>query len=228
MLTFCMVTLTTSAIDSLSPIALAQQFILQGLVREKTNILFFIMGIGMTNFAAGMLAYYGISAFFRNVLASLLSQYAPMLGFAETALGFFCLFAAARMMFKKGKEGPEQSNDAPRTELDKLGAASLFLMGVVFCGFELTSALPYFGFLAFLLKYSLSLAEVLITLLVYNVIYSLPLIILYACYSRYQEKIDRFYALLQRFIGRVSAVAVPVAVLLIGVFFTAHGIAGIL
>lgn len=227
MLTFCMVTLTTSAIDSLNPIALAQQFILQGLVRKKTNILFFIAGIGMTNFAAGVLAYYGFSAVFRSVLTAFLTRYDGMLPFAEVLLGVLCLLAAARMLFKKGKEKQEQAEDAPKIKLDRLGAASLFLMGVVFCGFELTSALPYFGFLAFLLKYALSFTEIMGTLLVYNIVYSLPLIVLYLCYSRYQEKIDRFYETMQRGIRKISSVAVPAAALLLGAFFTIHGVSGI-
>lgn len=76
MITLWITALITSAIDSLNPIAISQQFVLQGLVKNKHHIWFFIVSIAFTNFLAGILAYYGLltplSRFFSNIVQSML------------------------------------------------------------------------------------------------------------------------------------------------------------
>ena len=52
-----------------------------------------------------------------------------------------------------------------------------------FCGVELTSAFPYFGFIAMLSGYVLSFPLVLFFVLLYDFIYVLPLLLLYFGYN---------------------------------------------
>ena len=226
MLAFCMVTLTAGVLDSLNPVAIAQQFVLQGLVRRKTDILFFILGVGVTNFVVGILIYYGIASFFTGFLSDFMAEHRTLLTAGEIAAGVFCLAAALRLFSKKNSGGDPEADLREKGRSIRPGAASLFLVGVVFCGFELTSALPYFGYLAFLLNYSLPFAAVFTTLLVYNLVYSLPLILLYLCYSRYQEGMERFYRKMQRAVARFSSVGVPAALMLLGGFLVLYGWAG--
>lgn len=53
--------LTISFFDSLNPSAIAQQMLLQAMVKNKRHILFFILGIGLTNCIMGLAIYYGIA-----------------------------------------------------------------------------------------------------------------------------------------------------------------------
>ena len=51
--------ITASFFDSLNPSAIAEQILLQTMVRNKRHILFFIAGIGFANLAMGLAIYYG-------------------------------------------------------------------------------------------------------------------------------------------------------------------------
>ena len=46
--------ITASFFDSLNPSAIAEQILLQTMVRNKRHILFFIAGIGFANLAMGL------------------------------------------------------------------------------------------------------------------------------------------------------------------------------
>ena len=48
------ISITTSFFDSLNPSAIAQQMLLQTMVKNKRHIWFFILGIGMANFVLGL------------------------------------------------------------------------------------------------------------------------------------------------------------------------------
>lgn len=52
-------TILTSAVDSLNPIALTQQFVLQGIVKKPKHIWYFIVSILLTNLVSGFLADFG-------------------------------------------------------------------------------------------------------------------------------------------------------------------------
>lgn len=103
----------------------------------------------------------------------------------------------------------------------QLSPVSLFLMGAAFCAVELTSALPYFGFLAVLANYDLPFLPVIAFVMLYDFIYVLPLILLYFGYNRLQGTV--VIRKLEQILGKVSAYIVPVAVSLLGVFLLYYG-----
>lgn len=55
-------TVTTCFLDSLNPSTIAQQMILQSMMKTKRHICFFILGIGLTNLILGLAVYYGMAA----------------------------------------------------------------------------------------------------------------------------------------------------------------------
>jgi hypothetical protein len=71
-----------------------------------------------------------------------------------------------------------------KVRIKSVSPLSLTLLGIVATASELTSALPYFAFLAILFNYQLSVLSVAGILALYNFIYSLPLIILYFVYIK--------------------------------------------
>lgn len=88
---------------------------------------------------------------------------------------------------------------------------------------ELTSALPYFGFLAVLAQYRLAFLPTFLFILLYDFMYVLPLILLYFGYNRLQG--TAAIQKLERALGRVSAYLVPVIVNLAGVLLAGYGAA---
>ena len=68
-------TIATSFLDSLNPSAIAQQMILQSMVKTKRHIWFFILGIGLANLILGLAVYYGIVAWVSRLLSLAVTRY---------------------------------------------------------------------------------------------------------------------------------------------------------
>lgn len=67
--------ITTSFFDSLTPSAIAEQMLLQAMVKNKRLIWFFIWGIGTANLALGLAIYYGIATWVSKLLSKAIELY---------------------------------------------------------------------------------------------------------------------------------------------------------
>ena len=88
-------TILTSAADSVNPIAITQQFILQGLVKKPKHIWYFILPTGITNLIGGFLAYFGLMAFVGSFFQRIVESYGFYLFAAELIVGIALLIAGS-------------------------------------------------------------------------------------------------------------------------------------
>ena len=219
-------TITASFFDSLNPSAIAQQMLLQAMVKQKRHTLYFILGIGTANLAMGLAVYYGIAAWASVLLEKLVSAYPQHMYGAAVAVGLLCLAVGIRLVVKTARNTKCSRAENETKAPVRLSPLALFGMGAVFCGVELTSAFPYFGFIAMLSGYALPFPLALLFILLYNFIYVLPLLLLYFGYNRLRGTtvIQRLEAML----GKVSAYIVPVVVGLLGVLLFLYGASALL
>ncbi len=220
-------TLTASFFDSLNPSAIAQQMLLQAMVKKKRHIWFFIFGIGTANLIMGLAIYYGIATWISKYLAKIVGAY-PLYVYGAAAIGGIVLLAVGTRLIIKTKQSNAGQNDNRCEEADnvkapaQLSPVSLFIMGAAFCMVELTSAFPYFGFLALLTSYHLIFPLALMFMLIYNVMYILPLILLYFGYNKLQGTTT--IKKLESVLGKVSSYIVPVVVSLAGILLVCYGV----
>ena len=202
-------TLTASFFDSLNPSAIVQQMVLQAMVKRKRQIWFFIFGIALANLLLGLAVYYGLAAWVWRWVEGLLQDH-PLPVYGACGAGGAALFLLGVWLLWKTRQSRRQGvsqQEGPAKAPAQLSPLSLFLMGAGFCLVELTSALPYFGFLALLATYQLAFPGALLFMLLYDFMYVLPLILLYFGYNKLQGTgaIRRLESLL----GNVSAYLVP-------------------
>lgn len=214
-------TLTASFVDSLNPSAIAQQMVLQAMVKKKKHIWYFIAGMGIANFVLGLSVYYGIIEWVTKIVDDLTETYPLYVYGAEIVAGAVCLIAGIGLVIKTKFTVSSDSGDSPKSPAS-LSPFSLFVMGAAFCAVELTSALPYFGFLTLLSTYSLALPVVLLFILVYCMIYVLPLVLLYFGYNRLSG--TNLIKKLEKILGKISSYVVPVVLSILGMFLLYKGI----
>ena len=221
-------TVTASFFDSLNPSAIAQQMLLQAMVKKKRQIWFFILGIGSANLAMGLAVYYGIATWVAKFLGRIVERYPLYVDWAAILGGAVLLLAGIRLIVKTSRSSRSQTGE----EVDEakspaqLSPVSLFVMGAAFCMVELTSAFPYFGFIALLTSYQLIFPLVLFFMMVYNFMYILPLILLYFGYNGLQGTAT--IKKLESVLDKVSSYIVPVVVSLVGVLLTYYGVFALL
>ncbi len=215
--------ITTSFFDSLNPSAIAEQMLLQAMVKNKRHIWFFIFGIGTANLSLGLAIYYGIATWVSKLLYKAIEIYSWYIYGAALGAGVLCLLLGIRLIIKtklNTKNKDEETSDLKNPA--RLSPLSLFFLGAAFCAVELTSALPYFGFLAILTTYNLIFPLVIVFIMIYNFIYIFPLILIYFAYNKLQG--TSAIIKIESILSKVAAYVVPVIVTLVGILLIYYGI----
>jgi cytochrome c biogenesis protein CcdA len=237
MLSLLITTIITSAIDSLNPVAITQQFVLQGLVKKRHHIWYFIMATAIVNFTSGMLVYFGLASIMKNYMDTIMNRYSWLIDITKLMVGIIMFIIVSYLIMNKKvkalenqiltlKEGNIDQFNSKNTLLNmkSLNPVSLFFIGAVATVCELPTAMPYFAFLSILLNYKLSILSVTLIMLLYNFIYSSPLILLYILYVKCQDKVDKFYNLIKEKMINYSNILTPLVIGGIGVFLIYHSL----
>ncbi len=230
-------TIITSAVDSLNPIAITQQFVLQGMVKKPKHIWYFIIPTGVVNLASGYLAYYGFISLIGDYFNKLIDRHGRTVFTLELLLGIAFLIGVCYILqnakidsLKKqirliqSGEATDHDEEEAASKIKSVSPLALIALGVGATISELTTALPYFAFLAILFSNPVSFLEVTILLVVYNLIYMSPLMALYFVYVKAQDKFDLLYTLIKKQITKCSNILAPTVVGAIGVFMVFHSI----
>ena len=93
--------LATSSVDSLNPIGITQQFILQGMVKKPRHIWYFILTTGVVNMIFGYLVYYGFITVINNGLGGFFETHALLINALEMLLGLVVLFFGIRSLARR-------------------------------------------------------------------------------------------------------------------------------
>lgn len=88
------------------------------------------------------------------------------------------------------------------------------------CLAELTSALPYIGYLTVLISADNQWTVALVMLVLYNlVLFNLPLYVLYAVSVYYEKYLVKIYTRFYRIMSYILEYGIPVLGVLLGLFF---------
>lgn len=143
---------------------IAQQFVLQGLVKKKHHIWAYIFSMALTNFTGGLIVYFGAEAFIKKYMSYFLNKYSNIIYISEFILGLLVPMSVSILIMnvrtKKLQEdililkGIPLSTDKSSSlfKIKSVNPISLAFFGVLCTFIELTTALPYFAFLAILLN----------------------------------------------------------------------------
>lgn len=236
-LVLILTTIITSAADSLNPVAITQQFVLQSLVKKPKHIWFFILATGVTNFTGGLMVYYGLVAIVSTLFTTVLLTHQQNLLILELITGIMMLILACYVVLDqrikcaiyKGQLQNEDNQEMKDQQIiaEKIKSVSpiaLIVLGVLATITELATALPYFAFLAVLLNYKLTFLQVISILLLYNFIYSSPLMMLYFIYRKKQALFDKLYKLIKKKVTKWASVIIPTLFIITGIVLLFHSI----
>lgn len=236
-LVLILTTIITSAADSLNPVAITQQFVLQSLVKKPKHIWFFILATGVTNFTGGLMVYYGLVAIVSTLFTTVLLTHQQNLLILELIAGIMMLILACYVVLDqrikcaiyKGQLQNEDNQEMKDQQIitEKIKSVSpiaLIVLGVLATITELATALPYFAFLAVLLNYKLTFLQVISILLLYNFIYSSPLMMLYFIYRKKQVLFDKLYKLIKKKVTKWASVIIPTLFIITGIVLLFHSI----
>lgn len=228
----------TSAVDCVNPIVITQHFVLQGMVKKTNHIWFFIIPTGLTNIVFGIMTYFGVGSFLNGFSKGLIKSYGHILFAAELIVGIIFLMSVGFILqrgkiksmekemyyIKYGESGKDDDEEKALLKVKSVSPIALVLLGVGSTASELTTALPYFAFLAILINHKVSLINLFLILIFYNIIYISPSIALYFVYIKSKAKFDKLYTLIKTKFIKWSSVIVPAVFGVVGMLLVYHSI----
>ena len=210
-----LVTISTSAFDSLNPMAIGQQFVLQGLVKKPRDIWYFILTTGFVNFLGGVLFYFSLSDILIQLWNQIKTSITPYLSIITLigAIGLILYLIRYFWLIRRTKE-----EEVKVTIKGSVSPLALVLLGIGATISELATALPYFAFIGWLMNQSFSYWAVIGLMVIYNLIYMGPLMIMYVVYRTQEARFDQFYHWIQIKMIQWKKVLVPVILISVILF----------
>ena len=210
-----LVTISTSAFDSLNPMAIGQQFVLQGLVKKPRDIWYFILTTGFVNFLGGVLFYFSLSDILIQLWNQIKTSVTPYLSIITLigAVGLILYLIRYFWLIRRTKE-----EEVKVTIKGSVSPLALVLLGIGATISELATALSYFAFIGWLMNQSFSYWTVIGLMVIYNLIYMGPLMIMYVVYRTQEARFDQFYHWIQIKMIQWKKVLVPVILISVILF----------
>ena len=152
--------------DSINPSLILTELVLAGGPHPRRSTAVFTVAAMATTFAGGLALALGLG----DVILSLLPKPSAVVRDAVTAGAGAVLITAGLVLWIRRERA------AARVHSERAPNRAAAVLGVGIAGVELLSALPYFAAIALIVGSDVSDAQKVILLLLYNVVYALPLI----------------------------------------------------
>jgi len=213
LITLILLLIILALVDSLNPFSIAIQIFLLGVLTNTHRISYYILGILLVYFVGGVLIFLGLTAYLKILLDQISvipNMFLYSVGFV---IGVILLFYGIMALRKNGivKE--------IKLERKEFSILALFAIGATGTMFDLPTALPYLGFITKMIEMELNSEIGIFLLSIYSFIYIFPLLILWALFIRYKEKIKEKIVSVQIYMDKINNYVIGVFSLMIGLLF---------
>ena len=199
--------------------------------KPVANCLAYIFGIYITYLFLGISIYSFYSAFgnsFKidfNSLINFIDQ-PPLWAFYLQLVIGISLIVYSIYYFKPRIE---EVNDKKFTPVEsKSSLASSFLLGITVTGVEASTALPYFGAISTLYISNLGFFRSLILLIIYNIIFVLPPLMLVLMYKTFSYKFEESVSKIKSILAKYTHIVLKYGFIILGIYLSIESIYNIL
>ena len=204
--------------DSLNPTTIAPGLYLAMGQRAVSQLVQFTLGVFAVNLAGGAIIALGPG---QALLALVPKPDATARYVAETVAGVVMLMAAAVLWHRRDRLARRELPSPPSE------GRSAIVLGVTITAVELPTAFPYFAVIAAVVGSGLDPVRQLTLLAIYNVAFTLPLILMIVILVIAPHQAARILRRVRDFLQRHWPALLAVLALLAGVFVTVIGITGL-
>lgn len=210
MLALFAVTIPILLTDIVNPVLMAGVIYTLGSRKPYLNSVLILLGWFVIYFICGIALALGLEA-----VTHFLDNPRPADFYIETVVSVLLLWLAIHMLRKK--EGKRKKKDFG--EADTVSPVSAFMIGASINLIGMPFAIPYFAVIDQMLKADLSWTGGVLVLFVYNLLYILPFGVLIIIRHLSREKSEIIFSKISGWMDRVSAVLIPVMMIIIALIF---------
>jgi cytochrome c biogenesis protein CcdA len=204
--------------DSMNPSTIAPGLYLAMGRNARSGLIQFTLAVFGVNLAGGAVIALGPG----QALLALVPEPGPTARYIlETVAGVVMLIGAA-LLWRRRKRLAQRKLPEPSAE-----GRSALLLGLTVSAVEFPTAFPYFAVIAAAVGSGLGLIQQLIALVVYNVAFVLPLILMIVVLTVAPDRAGRILGRFRDVLQRYWPIVLAGLALLAGVFVTALGVTGL-
>jgi cytochrome c biogenesis protein CcdA len=207
MLVLLALVVSVAAIDSINPSTLGPALLLALGRHPKRDVAAFILGVFAVSTVGGLVLVFGPG---RALLAVVSKPRPHTVHLLELATGAVLLAAAGALWLTRARI--ERRLQRRQT----LPGRSAFLVGAGIMSVELPTAFPYLGALAALVEAHRGIAVEVFLVLLYNVLFVAPMLVVLAAVVAGGERGSRLARAARDRLERYGAVVIPIALALLG------------
>ena len=212
---------TLALLDSLNPTSISLLIVLLPLVKKTSHIFFYIAGAFLTYLLIGLVFFQGVDRYLEQLIADLLEKYSVISTIVGLTTGIILLIIGAILTIRIIRS-LKFSIDMYETK-EKITIKNVHPVMII--GLSLTSTLsdaptsiPYIFFISKLAQVNDPFIVVLIQILIYCIIYILPMLILVAAYGIIREKFSSIETWTRNVMRMLSKYGVPAVLYVLGIW----------
>ena len=208
-------------LDSLNPASISLLIILLPLVKKAFHIFFYIGGAFLTYLLIGLVFFHGIDYYLEQLITRLIEKYSFISSIIGLSIGT-TLIIIGTLLTIRIIYSFTYNNDVKETKR-KVAVKSVHPFMLI--GLSMSSTLsdaptsiPYIFFISRLAQVNDPFIVMLIHIVIYCVIYILPMLILYASYKMIKEKFSSIETWTRNTISKLSKYGVPLVAYALGIW----------
>ena len=186
----------------------------------------YIFGIYITYFFLGTVLYSSYSAFgnsFKidfNGLINFINQPPIWAFYLQLVIGISLIIYSIHYFRPKIQEVTEVKDIKLSSIESKTSLTASFLLGITVTGVEAFTALPYFGAISTLYISNLGFFRSLILLIIYNIIFILPPLILVLMYKIFTSKFEELTIKIKSNLGKYTHKVLKYGFIILGIYLS--------
>lgn len=205
--------------DSMNPSTIAPALYLAAGEAPARNLIQFTLGVFAVNLLGGAVLVLGPG---QAILSLVPHPSATTRYILETVAGVAMLIAAAYLWRRRERLGHHHKQTGPPKQRRSSAA-----LGATIAAIELPSAFPYFAAIAAIVGSGLGLSQRVLLLVIYNVCFVLPLLVILGIVMVAGERATEILGRARQFLERRWPVLLAGLALVAGLFVTTLGVTGL-
>ena len=219
-----------SLLDCLNPATIATLIILLPMVKKVSHSAIFIWGTFITYFVIGISFYYGINNFIKSFVIEILAKYS----FEISVFGIFLAVALLGIGIKfsikiyKTIKYKQSIKEVKFINIDSVNPIALIGLSIISTLSDAPTAIPYIAFISNLLSTKVKPLGIILMLLIYCLVYILPMLILYLSYQKLKDRFETIVTKTKNLTNVFSVYAIPTMALIVGIWLLNNSVVTLL
>lgn len=209
-------------LDALNPATIATMMMLLPIVKKKWHALIFILGTYIVYLIIGLSIFFGGGKLLKRYIVDLVNRFPYFIVIIEFVISSVMLifgFIYTVKLIKRIINKDVGQKDYIGIVTKFVTPLSLIMLAVTATLSDVTTSIPYFGFIGMLSIENISIGSTLILFIFYCFIYVSPMILLYGLYSFiHGEKFTKIELSFRNFINKATEYSIPIMLIVLGLF----------